>query len=134
MTENDRVLSALADEMNTAHAALSDLGVPAVLEGDLLWLPERVAWLNLTRPRRIAAPERDGCRAHSSQMGGGGGAVTVEETLPRWRAALTLVLVILGAPLQVVWLGVRAYAEEAPIALRIAWSALWRRSSRRASR
>ncbi len=50
MTENDRVLSALADEVNAAHLALCDLGVPLVLEGEPLSLPERIAWLNLTRP------------------------------------------------------------------------------------
>ncbi len=50
MTENDRVLSALADEVNQAHAALSDLHVPVVLEGEHLSLPERIAWLNLTKP------------------------------------------------------------------------------------
>ena len=60
--------------------------------------------------------------------------MTIEETLPKWRAALTLAVVILGAPLQVVWLGVRAYVEEAPAALGIAWSALWRRSSRDTTR
>ena len=46
--------------------------------------------------------------------------MTIEETLPKWRAALTLVVVILGAPLQVVWLGMRVYAEEAPVVLRTA--------------
>jgi len=48
--ENDRALAALADEVNAAHLMLSELGVPAVLEGDDLSLPERIAWLNLTRP------------------------------------------------------------------------------------
>jgi hypothetical protein len=56
MTENDRVLSALADEVNAAHAALSDLNVPLVLEGEPLSLPERIAWLNLTRPTSPASP------------------------------------------------------------------------------
>jgi len=50
MNKNDRVLSALADEVNAAHAALCDLNVPLVLEGEPLSLPERIAWLNLTRP------------------------------------------------------------------------------------
>lgn len=52
--------------------------------------------------------------------------MTVEETLPKWRAALTLVLVIVGAPLQVMWLGILAYAEEAPSVIRTAWRVLQR--------
>jgi hypothetical protein len=50
MTENDRALSALADEVNGAHATLDELRVPRTLAGELLPLPERIAWLNLTRP------------------------------------------------------------------------------------
>ena len=50
MNENDCALPALADEPNTAHAALSDLDVPVVLEGEPLSLTERIAWLNLARP------------------------------------------------------------------------------------
>lgn len=52
--------------------------------------------------------------------------MTVEQTLPRWRAAATLALVILGAPLQVLWLGILAYVDEAPPVVRICWRVLWR--------
>ena len=50
MTRNDRALSALADEVNGAHATLDELRVPRTLAGELLPLPERIAWLDLTRP------------------------------------------------------------------------------------
>ena len=50
MSKAVQVLSALADEVNAAHLALSELGVPLVLDGEPLSLSERIAWLNLTRP------------------------------------------------------------------------------------
>jgi len=55
MNKSDGLLSALADEVNAARLALSELGVPAVLEGEPLSLPERIAWLNLTRPAAVGA-------------------------------------------------------------------------------
>ncbi|HXM54812.1 MAG TPA: hypothetical protein VOB72_05435 [Candidatus Dormibacteraeota bacterium] len=50
------------DELTAAHAALDDLDVPAMLDGERLPLAERIAWLNLTRPTdggRPAAALRD---------------------------------------------------------------------------
>ena len=55
MSKAAQVLSALADEGNAAHLALSELGVPLTLDGEPLSLPERIAWLNLTRPAAEAA-------------------------------------------------------------------------------
>ncbi len=49
MTENDRILSAHAEEMNATHAALDELRVPRAQEGDLLTLPKRIVWLKRTR-------------------------------------------------------------------------------------
>ena len=55
MSKAVHVLSALADEVNAAHLALNELGVPLALDGEPLSLPERIAWLNLTRPAAEAA-------------------------------------------------------------------------------
>jgi hypothetical protein len=50
MTENDRIQPALADKVNDAHLASNELKAPLVINGEPLSLPERIAWLNLTRP------------------------------------------------------------------------------------
>ena len=50
MSKAAQVLSVLADEASAAHLALNELGVPHALDGEPLSLPERIAWLNLTRP------------------------------------------------------------------------------------
>ena len=61
MVENDNVPPALADEVNRADAALSDLGVPMVLEGEQLQPPE---------PARRAAPGQGSGRAARAAGGG----------------------------------------------------------------
>jgi hypothetical protein len=82
MTENARVLSALADAVNAAHAALCDLNVPLVLEGEALSLPERIAWLNQTRPAP-AGTSVPADRAPASDAGAtGGGRAAIAPAAP----------------------------------------------------
>ena len=76
MTDNDHVLPALTDEVNSAHAALSDLVVPMVLEGEHLPLPR------LDR------------RAGSDQASGRAARVAGEGAMIRRLAAVVLLVAV----------------------------------------